>query len=124
MDYIAIPPCLFGDESEGLYPPHYLSYDTNLTFIKWNNNTYEHYGEMDMWQMRGAQAWDPNATVGRRRVRADRGERERAQCNSSGAGAREEPTAGDACRRHSGSVLFQARGKFWRTRTRVRFILR
>ena len=62
--YIAIPPCLFGDESEGLYPPHYLSYDTNLTFIKWNNNTYYHYGEMDMWQMRGAQAWDPNnATV-------------------------------------------------------------
>ena len=44
--YVAIPPCLFGNFADGLYPPHYLSYDTNLTFVKWNNNTYDHYGEM------------------------------------------------------------------------------
>mmetsp|Transcript_11909 Transcript_11909/g.30617 ORF Transcript_11909/g.30617 Transcript_11909/m.30617 type:complete len:553 (+) Transcript_11909:1-1659(+) len=56
--YIAIPPCLYGPESEGLYPPTYLSYDTNLTSIKKNNNTYGHYGEMAMWQMRGYQAYE------------------------------------------------------------------
>lgn len=61
--YIAIPPCLYGDEKDGLAKPHYLSYDTNLTMVKWNNNTYGHYGEMDMWQMRGYQAYDPNATT-------------------------------------------------------------
>jgi hypothetical protein len=44
--YIAIPPCLYGPESEGLYPPIYLTYDTNLTSIKKNNNTYGHLGEM------------------------------------------------------------------------------
>jgi len=55
--YIAIPPCLYGPE-EGLHPEEYLSYDTNLTSIKWNNNTYGHYGEMAMWQMRGYQAYE------------------------------------------------------------------
>merc|ERR1711964_173560 len=54
--YIAIPPCLFGPEEEGLEAPHYLKYDQNLTAIKRNNNTYAHWGEMAMWQMRGAQA--------------------------------------------------------------------
>jgi hypothetical protein len=60
--YIAIPPCLFGEEVDGLMPPHYLKYDQNLTAVKRNNNTYDHYGEMAMWQMRGAQ-WYENATV-------------------------------------------------------------
>ena len=59
--YVAIPPCLYGPAGEGLLPPHYLSYDTNLTFVKWNNNTYGHYGEMDMWQMRGYQSYEPSA---------------------------------------------------------------
>lgn len=57
--YVAIPPCLFGDEADGLMPPPYLKYDQNLTAIKRNNNTYDHYGEMAMWQMRGAQAYEP-----------------------------------------------------------------
>jgi len=57
--YVAIPPCLFGPESEGLYPAPYLQYNTNLTAIKKNNNTYDHYGEMAMWQMRAAQAYTP-----------------------------------------------------------------
>ena len=33
--------------------PVYLPYDANLLSIKRNNNTYTHYGEMAMWQMRG-----------------------------------------------------------------------
>ena len=36
-----------------------MRYDQNLTSIKWNNNTYGHYGEMAMWQMRGYQAYEP-----------------------------------------------------------------
>lgn len=51
-DYIAIPPCLWGNEP-GLVPPVFLSLDTNLVSIKRNNNTYGHYGEMASWQMRG-----------------------------------------------------------------------
>ena len=53
LDYIAIPPCLWGPEEEGLTPPTFLSFDSNLLGIKKNNNTYAHYGEMAMWQMRG-----------------------------------------------------------------------
>merc|ERR1711907_505142 len=51
--YLALPPCLFGPEEEGLIPPMFLSYDTNLMSVKRNNNTYAHYGEMASWQMRG-----------------------------------------------------------------------
>eukprot|EP00005_Dracoamoeba_jomungandri_P011599 CAMPEP_0174265228 /NCGR_PEP_ID=MMETSP0439-20130205/25700_1 /TAXON_ID=0 /ORGANISM="Stereomyxa ramosa, Strain Chinc5" /LENGTH=693 /DNA_ID=CAMNT_0015351583 /DNA_START=91 /DNA_END=2172 /DNA_ORIENTATION=+ len=50
--YIAIPPCLWGPEEEGLQPPTFLSYDTNLNSVKINNATYNHYGEMASWQMR------------------------------------------------------------------------
>jgi len=53
LGYLAIPPCLWGTEEEGLLTPVYLPYDANLTSIKRNNNTYTHYGEMAMWQMRG-----------------------------------------------------------------------
>ena len=53
LGYIAIPPCLWGKDSEGLVEPVYLPYDANLVSIKRNNNTYTHYGEMAMWQMRG-----------------------------------------------------------------------
>lgn len=63
VGYVAIPPCLFSYDDPTLPTPHYLSYDTNLTMIKWNNNTYGHYGDMDMWQMRGYQAYDPTATT-------------------------------------------------------------
>jgi len=53
LGYIAIPPCLFGPEEEALVPPTFLPFNGNLTSIKRNNNTYTHYGEMAMWQMRG-----------------------------------------------------------------------
>ena len=53
MGYIAIPPCLWGSEEEGLAPPTFLSFETNLLSIKRNNNTNAHYGDMAMWQMRG-----------------------------------------------------------------------
>eukprot|EP00040_Diaphanoeca_grandis_P019959 m.105756 g.105756 ORF g.105756 m.105756 type:complete len:792 (-) comp27674_c0_seq2:460-2835(-) len=57
LGYIAVPPCLYGPEDEGLVAPPFLSYDQNLTSIKKNNNTYGHYGEMAMWQCRGSQAY-------------------------------------------------------------------
>ena len=50
--YIKINPCVWGYE-DGLLKPPYLSWDTNLTSIKRNNNTNAHYGEMASWQMRG-----------------------------------------------------------------------
>lgn len=53
LGYLAIPPCLYDSEDEGLMPPTFLSYDTNLFSIKQNNNTAAHYGEMASWQMRG-----------------------------------------------------------------------
>ena len=53
LGYLAIPPCLYGPEDEGLMPPTFLSYDTNLFSLKRNNNTAAHYGEMASWQMRG-----------------------------------------------------------------------
>ena len=59
LGYIAIPPCLWGQEEEGLVSPTYLPYDANLLSIKRNNNTYTHYGEMAMWQMRGILANEP-----------------------------------------------------------------
>jgi hypothetical protein len=53
LGYAAIPPCLWGSSEEGLVPPTLLSWTTNLMSIKRNNNTYAHYGDMAMWQMRG-----------------------------------------------------------------------
>merc|ERR1711970_301808 len=53
LGYVAIPPCLWGPEQEGLVPPTFLPFNANLTSIKRNNNTNTHYGEMAMWQMRG-----------------------------------------------------------------------
>ena len=52
MGYIAIPPCLWGSEEEGLAQPPFLSFDTNLLSIKRNNNTNAHYGDMAKWLMR------------------------------------------------------------------------
>ena len=51
--YIALPPCLWGEERYGLEPAPLLTWDTNLTSIKRNNNTIAHLGEMASWQMRG-----------------------------------------------------------------------
>jgi hypothetical protein len=51
--YLALPPCLWGSEEEGLVPPMLLTWDTTLMSIKRNNNTYAHYGEMASWQVCG-----------------------------------------------------------------------
>lgn len=51
--YIAIPPCLWGDEGE-LDAAFLLPAGTTLHSIKRNNNTHTgHFGEMASWQMRG-----------------------------------------------------------------------
>jgi hypothetical protein len=51
--YLALPPCLWGDE-EGLHPSVLLPKGTEMVSIKKNRNTYSgHYGEMASWQMRG-----------------------------------------------------------------------
>ena len=51
--YIAIPPCLWGDD-EGLEPSVLMPPNTPLLMKKWNRNTLEgHFGEMASWQMRG-----------------------------------------------------------------------
>ena len=52
LDYIRVDPCIWG-EDEGLLNPPLLTWDTNLTSIKKNNNTNKHYGEMASWQCRG-----------------------------------------------------------------------
>jgi len=51
--YVALPPCLWGEPSDGLQAPELLTLDTELLSIKRNNNTVGHYGEMASWQMRG-----------------------------------------------------------------------
>jgi len=50
--YIALYPCLYGD-NDGLPSPHFLSFETNLRSVKITNATYTHYGEMAHWQCRG-----------------------------------------------------------------------
>ena len=51
--YLALPPCLWGDEP-GLHPSVLLPKGTPLVSIKKNRNTHSgHYGEMASWQMRG-----------------------------------------------------------------------
>jgi len=51
--FLTIPPCLWGDASDGLMEPQLLSLDTTLMSIKRNNSTLPHTGEMASWQMRG-----------------------------------------------------------------------
>jgi hypothetical protein len=51
--YLALPPCLWGDEP-GLHPSVLLPPNTPLVSIKKNYNTHKgHFGEMASWQMRG-----------------------------------------------------------------------
>jgi len=47
-DYIAIPPCIFGDQP-GLQKPFTLTPDTKITAVKYFNNTYRHLGQMAQW---------------------------------------------------------------------------
>jgi hypothetical protein len=46
--YIAIPPCIFGAQP-GLQTPFRIDADTNITAIKYFNNTYRHLGQMAQW---------------------------------------------------------------------------
>ncbi|VDI62037.1 Hypothetical predicted protein [Mytilus galloprovincialis] len=51
--YIALPPCLWGDDT-GLEPSVLLPKNTPMVAIKHNRNTkVGHFGEMASWQMRG-----------------------------------------------------------------------
>ena len=47
-DYVTILPCIFGHQP-GLQNPFHLSPDTNITAIKYFNNTYRHLGQMAQW---------------------------------------------------------------------------
>ena len=49
-NYVAIPPCIFGDQP-GLQEPISLRADTNITAIKYFNNTFRHLGQMAQWQV-------------------------------------------------------------------------
>jgi len=53
LGFIAIPPCLWGDASEGLMEPQLLTLDTTVMSVKRSNSTMPHTGEMALWQMRG-----------------------------------------------------------------------
>jgi hypothetical protein len=48
-DYVAIPPCLWGDRKQGLLEPLTLDPATNITAIKYFNNTFRHFGQMAQW---------------------------------------------------------------------------
>lgn len=54
LGYLWTPPCQWGLASEGLQAAPVLHLDTNLTAIGRTNNTYAHYGQMGIFQMRGA----------------------------------------------------------------------
>ena len=54
--YLWLPPCQYGSSAEGLRPPPVLPVGTNLTSIKWTNNSVAHSGVMAIWQGRGAYA--------------------------------------------------------------------
>jgi hypothetical protein len=47
-NYIAISPCIFGYQA-GLQKPFTLSSGTNITAIKYFNNTFRHLGQMAQW---------------------------------------------------------------------------
>ena len=58
--YIVLPPCLWGNASQGLQPPVYLPAGTPVFSVKRNRNTHAgHFGEMASWQMRGV-PFDPS----------------------------------------------------------------
>merc|ERR1719506_3662296 len=48
QDYVAILPCIYGDQP-GIQSPFVLKPDTNITAIKYFNNTYRHLGQMAQW---------------------------------------------------------------------------
>jgi len=51
---LSLPPCVWGTDAEGLKPPPVLRLNSNLTVVKYANNTNGHWGTMALWQMRAA----------------------------------------------------------------------
>ena len=49
QDYVAILPCLYSPQQAGLQTPPLITYFTNITAIKYFNNTYRHLGQMAQW---------------------------------------------------------------------------
>merc|ERR1712107_107072 len=47
-DYITILPCIYGYQP-GLQTPFNLTAETNITAIKYFNNTHRHLGQMAQW---------------------------------------------------------------------------
>jgi hypothetical protein len=52
--YLWLPPCQWGDVSDGLTPSPLLYPSTNLTSIKRGSSAYGHTGVMAIWQTRAA----------------------------------------------------------------------
>merc|ERR1712232_553281 len=52
MCELSLPPCVWGSAAEGLKPPPVLRLDSNLTVVKYANNTNARWGTMALWQMR------------------------------------------------------------------------
>ena len=49
-NYIAIPPCIFSANGQtGLQTAFDIDPETNITAIKYFNNTYRHLGQMAQW---------------------------------------------------------------------------
>jgi hypothetical protein len=51
--YIATPPCVWSNASDGVEDLLLLPMDTNLSAVARTNNTFGHHGEMALWQMYG-----------------------------------------------------------------------
>ena len=51
--YLFTPPCLWGHQDD-LLPPPLLKKDTKLQMITWYNATYDHPGQMSIYQMKAA----------------------------------------------------------------------
>jgi hypothetical protein len=47
-NYVAIPPCIWGHQA-GLHLPPTITPQTNLTAIKYFNNSFRHMGQMAQW---------------------------------------------------------------------------
>lgn len=57
-DYVALPPCIFGHQA-GLRTPFTLDPKSNLTAVKYFNNTYRHLGQMAQWTGLATYEGDP-----------------------------------------------------------------
>ena len=47
-DYVAIPPCIWGNQT-GLQTPPSLKPDTKIRAVKYFNNSWRHLGQMAQW---------------------------------------------------------------------------